>query len=111
MCVDVITGMTKTYQRGDIGQYGITQKVFYKSTYQVTNELTCLQIGGSGYPPLLPQTVLPDVSGMKVALSLALCCVRCPDAGGMCRWSAHVSSTIGVSEEKNLLIFFIENEN
>lgn len=59
-------GMVKTFQLMNKGEHGASIKVVPVTTENVTNEETCLQVNGTIYMKIQPQTIVPDPSEMEV---------------------------------------------
>jgi len=60
--IDLYNGMTKTLQRGDLGEYGKWITVDPWSTETVRNEITCFHYNGTKGWHISAQTVIPDVT-------------------------------------------------
>ncbi|XP_025110869.1 digestive cysteine proteinase 2-like [Pomacea canaliculata] len=64
--IDYYNGLTKTFQRGDIGSYGVSYKVAFMTTDSVNNKLSCFLVNGTQDAPFGPQTIFPDTTGFTV---------------------------------------------
>lgn len=65
------SGLTKTFQRGDIGSYGVSYKVAFMTTDSVNNKLSCFLVNGTQDAPFGPQTIFPDTTGFTVSRLLS----------------------------------------
>ncbi|XP_046739827.1 digestive cysteine proteinase 1 [Diprion similis] len=63
--IDYYGGMVKTYQLGKEGANGITVKMAPITTETDLNKETCLQVNGTSDSKILPQTIIPDATGME----------------------------------------------
>jgi len=61
--VDYYGGMVKTFQRGDIGEFGTTFKIVPMTNEVVVNAINCFQANGSADAKVEPQSLLPDLTG------------------------------------------------
>jgi len=59
--IDYYGGMVKTFQRGDVGQFGTIVKVAPMTNEIVVNQISCFQVNGSDDMTILPQSILPDI--------------------------------------------------
>lgn len=63
--IDYYGGMVKTFQLSRKGMFGASIKIAPITTETATNQETCLQVNGTLATKILPQTVVPDTSGME----------------------------------------------
>jgi len=62
--IDYYGGMVKTFQRGDIGDFGAMVKIVPMTNEVVTNQMNCFQINGSSPEEQVePQSMLPSLDG------------------------------------------------
>lgn len=59
-----------TYQRGDLGSFGVSYKVAPETTETVINAQMCFQVNGTKDSTILPQIVIPDLTEFTV------CCLK-----------------------------------
>ena len=64
--IDYYGGVDKTYQRADIGSYGLMFKVVPMTNELVTNQINCYQAGGSQDSPVETQSILPNLEGFTL---------------------------------------------
>jgi len=60
--VDYYGGMVKTFQRGDLGEYGLMAKIIPVTTETQLNKIDCFKVDGGEDMRIQPQSVLPDIS-------------------------------------------------
>lgn len=58
--------MAKTYQLSQKENFGASLKIVPVTTETVTNAVKCLQVNGTNSFPIVPQSVLPDLTNFKV---------------------------------------------
>lgn len=63
----VFSGMVKTYQLAKQGDSGSSLKVAPVTTEEFENQDTCLQVNGTTGSPIVPQSILPDLTGFDAA--------------------------------------------
>ncbi|GFQ73482.1 counting factor associated protein D [Trichonephila clavata] len=63
--IDYYGDTVQTYQRADIGEYGISYKIAYMPDENGTPVHTCFQVNGSSDNPVGIQSIIPDLSGFK----------------------------------------------
>ncbi|XP_050402314.1 digestive cysteine proteinase 1 [Patella vulgata] len=63
--VDYYNGMVVNLLRGDMGQYGMTLELAPMTNYQVRNQRMCFQTNGTVNATVMPQSVLPDLTGFQ----------------------------------------------
>ncbi|PSN55954.1 hypothetical protein C0J52_02135 [Blattella germanica] len=63
--IDYYGGMVKTYQLSKEGKYGSLLKMAPVTTEKQSNVDTCLQVNGTSGSTVVPQSILPDLSGFK----------------------------------------------
>lgn len=66
------TGMVKTFQLTNKGQYGASIKIAPITTETVNNEETCLQVNGTFDMKIQPQSIIPDTPEMEVKKYLSI---------------------------------------
>jgi len=64
--IDYYGGMVKTFQRGDLRQFGTMAKIIPMTNEVVTNEIDCFQVDGDSGMRVLPQSMLPDISDFSL---------------------------------------------
>ncbi|XP_014215878.1 digestive cysteine proteinase 1 [Copidosoma floridanum] len=63
--IDYYGDMVKTYQLSTEGPYGSSIKIAPVTTENEINKQTCLQVNGTKETKILPQTIIPDTTGME----------------------------------------------
>jgi len=61
-------GISKTIQRGDMGEYGTHFMISPMTNEEVINQKTCFELNGTADAIVGPQAMLPDVSKFKVIM-------------------------------------------
>merc|ERR1719427_1726500 len=64
--IDYYGGMVKTFQRGDIKEYGTTAKIIPMTNEVVVNEIDCFAVDGDKDNKIEPQSILPDISEFEL---------------------------------------------
>lgn len=59
-------GTDKTYQRADLGKYGVTFKVVPMYTEKDGNYIGCWNLEGHKGWPIIPQPIVPNMTYFKV---------------------------------------------
>ena len=62
-----VLGVMKTFQRGDLTQYGQSYKIIPMTNYQVTNKVSCFLGNGTKNGTVTAQIALPDLTDFKVS--------------------------------------------
>ncbi|XP_068681166.1 uncharacterized protein [Montipora foliosa] len=65
--IDYYYGTDKTYQRADLGKYGVTFKVVPMHTEKDGNYIGCWNLEGHKGWPIIPQPIVPNMSYFKYA--------------------------------------------
>jgi len=63
--IDFYGGMDKQFRIGDDGEFGAHVNLSPVTTEKVTNEMNCFKISGSAANPVLPSSILPDLTGYE----------------------------------------------
>jgi C1A family cysteine protease len=63
--IDYYGDMVQTLQLSGMGDYGSSLKIAPVTTDTVLNSKTCLQVNGSKEEKIMPQSILPDLTGFK----------------------------------------------
>ncbi|ESP01269.1 hypothetical protein LOTGIDRAFT_111926, partial [Lottia gigantea] len=63
--IDYYNGMVVNLLRGDMGDYGTTLELAPMSNYKVKNQRMCFRTNGTKGAAVMPQSVLPDLSGFQ----------------------------------------------
>ena len=66
MFVLCFLGTDKTYQRADLGKYGVTLKVVPMYTDKDGNYIGCWKLEGHKGWPIIPQPIVPNMTYFKV---------------------------------------------
>ncbi|CAH1773564.1 unnamed protein product [Owenia fusiformis] len=64
--IDYYGTTVKTFQRADLGSFGVNNKVAFMSTDTVFNKRTCFQSNGTKDAPVTIQGVLPNLTDFKL---------------------------------------------
>merc|ERR1719244_2044912 len=64
--IDYYGGMVKTFQRGDIKEFGTTAKIIPMTNEVVVNEIDCFAVDGDKENKIKPQSILPDISEFEL---------------------------------------------
>jgi len=64
--IDYYGGMVKTFQRGDIKEFGTTAKIIPMTNEVVVNEIDCFAVDGDKENKIEPQSILPDISEFEL---------------------------------------------
>ena len=64
--IDYYGNTDRTYQRADIGQYGLMFKLVPMTNEQVTNQINCFEVKGSVDSPVTTQSILPSLEGFEL---------------------------------------------
>ncbi|XP_067033013.1 uncharacterized protein [Acropora muricata] len=65
--IDYYYGTDKTFQRADLGKYGVTFKVVPMHTEEAGNYIGCWNLEGHKGWPIIPQPIVPNMSYFKYA--------------------------------------------
>jgi hypothetical protein len=58
--------MEKTFQRADLGQYGMMLKVVPMTDENVVNQINCFRVDGTADSPVTTQSILPGTETVSV---------------------------------------------
>ena len=64
--IDYYGNTDRTYQRQDIGQFGLMFKIVPMTNEQVTNQINCFEVKGSKDSPVTTQSILPNLEGFDL---------------------------------------------
>merc|ERR1711892_1308308 len=64
--IDYYGGMVKTFQRGDIKEFGTTAKIIPMTNEVVVNEIDCFAVDGGKEYKIEPQSILPDITDFEL---------------------------------------------
>ena len=64
--IDYYGNTDRTFQRQDIGQYGLMFKLVPMTNEQVTNQINCFEVKGSQESPVTTQSILPNLQGFQL---------------------------------------------
>ncbi|GIZ02322.1 counting factor associated protein D [Caerostris extrusa] len=57
--------MVQTYQRADLGKFGVSYKIAYMPDETGTPIHTCFQVNGTSETPVNVQGIVPDLAGFQ----------------------------------------------
>lgn len=64
--IDYYGGMVKTFQRGDVDEFGTLVKIIPYTDEVVVNSLDCFQVNGTDDMQVEPQSMLPDMTDFSL---------------------------------------------
>lgn len=67
-----IAGVSKTFQLGDVNEFGVMRKVVPMTNELVENKITCFEVNGTAGSKVGAQSVLPDATQFQVMEEIML---------------------------------------
>ena len=64
--IDYYGNTDRTYQRADIGEFGLMFKLVPMTNEEVTNQINCFEVKGSKDSPVTTQSILPNMEGFQL---------------------------------------------